>query len=179
MIGLLVDISSCLPTAVGFALREQWNENGRFLFPPVCYPFQQGLAYPFRSVCADAESEGGYRFEVVNLNTAFVRYTDSPSYPVLPQNSALCCSKSFSRVSCLTPIPRYASFNFAAVTYLSASVPDSGGYLHTDFIHCTIDFLRFGTLTRSLVVLHVPQPQGNIHLATELFDFTVHRDTAH
>lgn len=81
-------MSSRLPTAVGFPLREQRNEDCRFLFSPVRYPFQQGLTYPFRSVCTDAESKGDYRFKVVNLYTAFVRYADSPSYPVFFQNSA-------------------------------------------------------------------------------------------
>ena len=52
-------------------------------------------------------------------------------------------------------------------------------YFHSDFIHRTVDSLRFDTLAGSSVVLHVPQPQWNVHLATELFDFTVHRDTAH
>ena len=27
--------------------------------------------------------------------------------------------------------------------------------------------------------IHVPQPWGNVHLATELFNLAVHRDTAH
>lgn len=88
MICLLVDMSSCLPTAVGLAVHEQRNENGRFLFSPVHYPIQQGLTYLFRSVCADTESEGGYRFKVVNLHAVFVRYADSLSYFALPQNSA-------------------------------------------------------------------------------------------
>lgn len=35
-------------------------------------------------------------------------------------------------------------------------------YLHTDFINGNVDFLRFGTLTRSAVVFHIPQPQRNI-----------------
>ena len=73
-----------LPMAVGVSLREQRNENGCFLFSPVCYPIQQGLAYPFRSVCTDAESESGYCFEVVDLCAAFVRYADNTSYFVLP-----------------------------------------------------------------------------------------------
>lgn len=99
VICLLVDRSSRLPSAVGFAHREQRNENSRFLFSSVHYPIQQGLAYLFRSVCTDAESKGGYRFEVVNLNTAFIRYADSPSYPTLPQNSAF--------AECLYSCPKY------------------------------------------------------------------------
>ena len=42
-----------------------------------------------------------------------------------------------------------------------------------------VDSLRFDTLARSTVVLHVPQPQGNVHLATKLFNLSVHRKAAH
>ena len=52
-------------------------------------------------------------------------------------------------------------------------------YLHTDFIYCKVDSLRFDALARSTAVLHVPQAWGNVHLATELFNLAVHRDTAH
>ena len=52
-------------------------------------------------------------------------------------------------------------------------------YLHTDFIYRKVDSLRFDALARGTVVLHVPQPWGNVHLATELFNLAVHRDTAH
>ena len=52
-------------------------------------------------------------------------------------------------------------------------------YLHTDFIYRKVDSLRFDALARSTAVLHVPQPWGNVHLATELFNLAVHRDTAH
>jgi len=52
-------------------------------------------------------------------------------------------------------------------------------YFHTDFIYRKVDSLRFDALARSTVVLHVPQPWGNVHLATELFNLAVHRDTAH
>jgi len=52
-------------------------------------------------------------------------------------------------------------------------------HLHTDFIHRKVDSLCFDALARSTVVLHVPQAWGNVHLATELFNLAVHRDTAH
>ena len=52
-------------------------------------------------------------------------------------------------------------------------------YLNTDFIHRKVDFLRFDALARSTAVLHFPQALGNVHLATELFNLAVHRDTAH
>lgn len=52
-------------------------------------------------------------------------------------------------------------------------------YLNTDFIHRKVDFLRFDTLARSTAVLHFPQAWRNVHLATELFNLAIHRDTAH
>ena len=52
-------------------------------------------------------------------------------------------------------------------------------YLHSDFIHRKIDSLCFDALARSTVVFHVLQPQGNVHLATELFNLSVHRKAAH
>ena len=52
-------------------------------------------------------------------------------------------------------------------------------YLHSDFIDGNVDFLRFYTFARSTVVLHIPQPQRNIHLAAELFNLSVHRKEAH
>ena len=52
-------------------------------------------------------------------------------------------------------------------------------YLNTDFIHRKVDFLRFDALARSTAVLHFPQAWGNVHLATELFNLAIHRDTAH
>ena len=52
-------------------------------------------------------------------------------------------------------------------------------YLHSDFIHRKVDSLRFDALARSTVVFHVPQPQGNVHLVTELFNLSVHREAAH
>ena len=52
-------------------------------------------------------------------------------------------------------------------------------YLNTDFIYRKVDSLRFDALARSTAVLHVPQPWENVHLATELFNLAVHRDTAH
>ena len=52
-------------------------------------------------------------------------------------------------------------------------------YLNTDFIHRKVDFLRFDALARSTARFHVPQPQGNVHLVTELFNLSVHRTAAH
>ena len=52
-------------------------------------------------------------------------------------------------------------------------------YLHSDFIHRKVDSLRFDALARSTARFHVPQPQGNVHLATELFNLSVHRKAAH
>ena len=52
-------------------------------------------------------------------------------------------------------------------------------YLHSDFIHRKVDSLRFVALARSTARFHVPQPQGNVHLATKLFNLSVHRKVAH
>ena len=52
-------------------------------------------------------------------------------------------------------------------------------YIHTDFIYRKVDSLRFDALARSTAVLHFPQAWGNVHLATELFNLAIHRDTAH
>ena len=45
-------------------------------------------------------------------------------------------------------------------------------YLHPNFVNRTVDSLRFDTLARSTVVLHVPQVWGNIHLAAEPVSYT-------
>ena len=58
--------------------------------------------------------------------------------------------------------------------FLIASV-----YLHPNFVNRTVDSLRFDTLARSTVVLHVPQVWGNIHLAAELLNLSVHHKAAH
>jgi len=52
-------------------------------------------------------------------------------------------------------------------------------YLHPNFIYRKVDSLCFDALARGTAVLHVPQSWGNVHLATELFNLAVHRDTAH
>ena len=52
-------------------------------------------------------------------------------------------------------------------------------HLHPNLVNRTVDSLRFDTFARSTVVLHVPQAQGNIHLATELLNLSVHRNATH
>ena len=68
-----VDISSCFPTAVGLAVRNNRHEYLRFLFSPVYNPFQQHFADFRRPERFNTESEGGYRFEVVNLRAVLDR----------------------------------------------------------------------------------------------------------
>ena len=77
-----VDISSCFPTAVGLAVRNNRHEYRRFLFSPVYNPFQQHFADFRRPERFDTESEGGYRFEVVNLRAVSVRYADNALYVI-------------------------------------------------------------------------------------------------
>lgn len=55
----------------------------------------------------------------------------------------------------------------------------SAVHLHPNLVNRTVDSLRFGTLARSTVVLHVPQVGRNVHLAAELFNLSVHRKAAH
>ena len=50
----------------GYTVGIQREEDACFLFSQV-QSFKNGIAYPFRSECADMESEGNYRFKVVNL----------------------------------------------------------------------------------------------------------------
>ena len=92
-----VDISSCFPTAVGLAVRNNRHEYRRFLFSPVYNPFQQHFADFCRPERFDTESEGGYRFEVVNLRAVSVRYADNALYVIYTQNSAF--------TECLYPCP--------------------------------------------------------------------------
>lgn len=51
----------------GYTVGIQREEDACFLFSQV-QSFKNGIAYPFRSECADMESEGNYRFKVVNLH---------------------------------------------------------------------------------------------------------------
>ena len=55
----------------------------------------------------------------------------------------------------------------------------SAVHLHPNLVNRTVDSLRFGTLARSTVVLYVPQVWGNVHLAAELLNLSVHRKAAH
>ena len=75
-----VDISSCFPTAVGLAIRNNRHEYRRFLFSPVYNPFQQCPEDFRRSERFDTESEGGYRFKIVNLRLVSVQYADNALY---------------------------------------------------------------------------------------------------
>ena len=59
------------------------KKDACFLFSQV-QSFKNGIAYPFRSECADMESKGYYRFKVVNLHTAIIGYPYASPYPVFP-----------------------------------------------------------------------------------------------
>ena len=67
----------------GYAVGVQRKEDACFLFSQV-QSFKNGIAYPFRSECADMESEGNYRFKVVNLHTAIIGYPYASPYPIFP-----------------------------------------------------------------------------------------------
>ena len=61
------------PSAARFGVGNDRHDNRRFFFLPVRYPLQQHFADFRRPERFDAESEGSYRFEVVNLYAASVR----------------------------------------------------------------------------------------------------------
>ena len=67
----------------GYTIGIQREEDACFLFSQV-QSFKNGIAYPFRSECADIESKGNYRFKVVNLHTAIIGYPYVSPYPVFP-----------------------------------------------------------------------------------------------
>ena len=67
----------------GYTVGIQREEDACFLFSQVQF-FKNGIAYPFRSECADMESEGNYRFKVVNLHTAIIGYPYVSPCPVFP-----------------------------------------------------------------------------------------------
>ena len=67
----------------GYTVGIQREEDACFLFSQV-QSFKNGITYLFRSECADMESEGDYRFNVVNLHTAIIGYPYASPYPVFP-----------------------------------------------------------------------------------------------
>ena len=67
----------------GYTIGIQREKDACFLFSQV-QSFKNGIAYPFRSECADMESKGYYRFKVVNLHTAIIGYPYASPYPVFP-----------------------------------------------------------------------------------------------
>ena len=60
--------------------RHNRHEYRRFLFSPVYNPFQQCPEDFRRSERFDTESEGGYRFKIVNLRLVSVQYADNALY---------------------------------------------------------------------------------------------------
>ena len=61
------------PSAARLGVGNDRHDNRCFLFSPVRYLLQQHFADFRRPERFDTESEGGYRFEVVNLYAASVR----------------------------------------------------------------------------------------------------------
>ena len=64
----------------GYTVGIQREEDACFLFSQVQY-FKNGIAYPFRSECADMESEGNYRFKVV---TSIQQLSDTRMLRLIP-----------------------------------------------------------------------------------------------
>ena len=140
-----VDISSCFPTAVGLAVRNNRHEYLRFLFSPVYNPFQQHFADFRRPERFNTESEGGYRFEVVNLRTVSVRYADNALYVIYTQNSAF--------AECLYPCP-----NRRAIT------PNSSQISHSVMAVAPISFGRKILPCSSIVIIFLSSFIGILFL---------------
>ena len=115
-----VGISSRFPTAVGLAVRNNRHEHRRFFFSHVHNPFQQCLADFRRPERFDTESEGGYRFEVVNLRAVSVRYADNALYVIYTQTPLLQSAFIPARtVGAITPNSSQISHSVMAVAPIS------------------------------------------------------------
>lgn len=103
----------------GYTVGIQREEDACFLFSQV-QSFKNGIAYPFRSECADMESEGNYRFKVVNLHTAIIGYPYASPYPVFLKTPLL--QRAFSparNVGAVTPNRSQSSHSLMAVALMS------------------------------------------------------------
>ena len=67
----------------GYAVGVQRKEDGLFFFSQV-QSFKNGSANLLRSVCADMEREGDYRFKIVNLHATLVGYAYGAPYLIFP-----------------------------------------------------------------------------------------------
>lgn len=106
----------------GYAVGIQREEDACFLFSQV-QSFKNGIAYPFRSECADMESEGNYRFKVVNLHTAIIGYPYASPYPVFLKTPLL--QRAFSparNVGAVTPNRSQSSHSLMAVALMSVGM---------------------------------------------------------
>ena len=72
----------------GYAVGVQRKEDACFLFSQV-QSFKNGIAHLLRTVCADTERKGDYRFKAVNLHAALVGQSDGMPYLTLIQNAVL------------------------------------------------------------------------------------------
>ena len=80
----------------GYTVGIQREEDACFLFSQV-QSFKNGIAHLLRTVCADTERKGDYRFKAVNLHAALVGQSDGMPYLTLIQNAVL--------AECLYPCP--------------------------------------------------------------------------
>ena len=67
----------------GYTVGIQREEDACFLFSQVQY-FKNGIAYPFRSECADMEIEADSYLNLVHLHIAIIGYPYASPYPVFP-----------------------------------------------------------------------------------------------
>lgn len=103
----------------GYTVGIQREEDACFLFSQV-QSFKNGIAYPFRSECADMESEGNYHFKVVNLHTAIIGYPYVSLIPYFLKTPLL--QRAFipaRNVGAVTPNRSQSSHSLMAVALMS------------------------------------------------------------
>lgn len=88
----------CLTLRRSHSVYTQREVDYYFLFSQM-QPFKYGIAYPFRSACVDAESEGGNHFKAINVHADLIRQTDIPLRFIFFQYSAF-----INRFDCLGAI---------------------------------------------------------------------------
>jgi len=101
----------------GYTVGIQREEDACFLFSQV-QSFKNGITYLFRSECADMESEGDYRFKVVNLHTAIIGYPYASPYSL----KTPLLQRAFSparNVGAVTPNRSQSSHSLMAVAPIS------------------------------------------------------------
>lgn len=102
----------------GYTVGIQREEDACFLFSQV-QSFKNGIAYPFRSECADMESKGYYRFKVVN---SIQQLSDTRMLRLIPYSLKIpVLQRAFSparNVGAVTPNRSQSSHSLMAVALM-------------------------------------------------------------